>query len=216
MASDDRPKVIFLDAVGTLFGVKDSVGVAYQSIARQFGVEADAEILNTAFFQSFRDADPMAFPGVEPADIPHHEYVWWEAIAIQTFLEAGVFEQFADFPAFFAALYHHFTTAAPWYVYSDIHATLTQWRNQGIQLGVLSNFDSRLHAVLPALGLAEFFDSVTISTEVGAAKPDRKIFEVAMAKHQCTPDQAWHIGDSQREDYDGAKAVGLRAILLKR
>jgi putative hydrolase of the HAD superfamily len=216
VTSANRPKVIFLDAVGTLFGVKDSVGEVYRSIAQQFGVDADAETLNQAFLQSFRDADPMAFPGIPADELPHHEYVWWEAIAIRTFYEAGVFEQFTDFPAFFAALYHHFTTAEPWFVYPDIHAALNQWRSQGIALGVLSNFDSRLHAVLPALGLADFFSSVTVSTEVGAAKPNLQIFQAALRKHDCSPSEAWHIGDSQREDYDGAKAAGLRAILLKR
>lgn len=85
-----------------------------------------------------------------------------------------------------------------------------------IELGVLSNFDSRLHTVLPALGLAEFFSSVTISTEVGAAKPDARIFQAALQKHECSPAQAWHIGDRQKEDYEGAKAAGLRAVLLKR
>jgi putative hydrolase of the HAD superfamily len=216
VTSENRPKVIFLDAVGTLFGVKGTVGEVYRGIAQQFGVEADAIALNQAFFQSFRDADPMAFPGVEADEIPHHEYGWWEAIAIQTFSKAGVFEQFADFPAFFAALYRHFAIAEPWFVYPDILPTLTQWRDQAIELGVLSNFDSRLHAVLPALGLAEFFSSVTVSTEVGAAKPAPQIFSAALKKHDCSPDQAWHIGDSQREDYEGAKAAGLRAILLER
>jgi putative hydrolase of the HAD superfamily len=213
---ENRPKVIFLDAVGTLFGVKGTVGEVYQGVARQFGVEANALALNQAFFQSFREADSMAFPEAEAEDIPYCEYIWWEAIAIQTFQQAGVFEQFPDFPAFFAALYRHFTTAEPWFVYPDILATLNQWRSQEIELGVLSNFDSRLHEVLPALGLAEFFSSVTISTEVGAAKPDPRIFKAALEKHHCAPDQAWHIGDSQKEDYEGAKAVGLRAILLKR
>ena len=216
VTSENRPKVIFLDAVGTLFGIKGSVGDVYRNIAQQFGVEADATLLNQAFFQSFRNADPMAFPGVEADEIPHYEYVWWEAIAIQTFSQAGVFEQFSDFPAFFAVLYHHFAIADPWFIYPDILAALTQWRDQKIELGVLSNFDSRLHTVLSALGLAEFFSSVTVSTEVGAAKPAPQIFSAALKKHHCSPNQAWHIGDSQREDYEGAKSAGLRAILLKR
>lgn len=83
-------------------------------------------------------------------------------------------------------------------------------------MGVLSNFDSRLYSVLDALDLRQFFTSITISTEVGAAKPDPLIFATALNKHKCPAKLAWHIGDSLKEDYQGAKAAGLKAILLQR
>ena len=216
MADRSQPQVIFLDAVGTLFGVRGSVGQVYSNLAQQFGVSVAADTLDQTFVESFRGTSAMAFPGVAPADLPDREYAWWWAIAAQTFEQAGVYGQFADFGAFFAVLYDHFTTAAPWVVYPDIRASLTHWRQQNIQLGIISNFDSRLYAVLSALNLSEFFSSITISTEVGAAKPDVKMFAAALAKHDCSPDAAWHIGDSRREDYEGAKAAGLRSIWLKR
>ncbi|HEY9699703.1 MAG TPA: HAD family hydrolase [Trichocoleus sp.] len=213
---EQRPKVIFLDAVGTLFGVQGSVGEVYSSIAHQFGVEADPVLLNQAFFQSFKAAPRMAFPGVDPVEIPQKEYGWWESIAYQTFQQAGVLNQFSNFAEFFTVLYAYFTTAAPWFVYSDVFPALNYWRNQGIELGVLSNFDSRLYPVLSALGLTDYFTSVTISTEVGAAKPNSRIFTAALAKHNCPPEFTWHIGDSRREDYEGAKAIGMKAIWLRR
>lgn len=211
-----RPKVIFLDAVGTLFGVRGSVGEIYGNLARQFGVNVEDEFLNHAFFQSFRRSPPMAFPGADITTIPNREFEWWRAIAIETFDQAGGLEQFTDFDSFFDALYAHFATADPWFVYPDISEALTYWRDDGIELGILSNFDSRIHRVVEALGLADFFSSITISTEVGAAKPDFKIFEIALKKHHCSPQAAWHVGDSFKEDYEGAKAAGLRAIWLKR
>jgi putative hydrolase of the HAD superfamily len=211
-----RPRVIFLDAVGTLFGVQGSVGEVYGKLARQFGVEVDPAVINQAFFQSFRSASPMAFPGTRPSDIQDREFAWWWAIAAQTFQKAGVLNQFTDFEAFFTALYEYFATADPWFIYPDIRSSLERWQAQGIELGVLSNFDSRLYAVLPALDLAGFFTSVTISTEVGAAKPDARMFEAALRKHDCSPDAAWHVGDSFQEDYEGAKAAGLRGIWLRR
>lgn len=212
----NSPQVIFLDAVGTLFGVRGSVGEVYGNLARKFGVEVEPRVLNSAFFDSFRAATPMAFPGANLTEVPEREFAWWWAIAAQTFQKAGVLEQFASFPDFFADLYQHFATAEPWFVYPDIVVALQHWRSQGIELGVLSNFDSRLHAVLPALGLAEFFTSVTISTEVGLAKPDPGIFAAALQKHNCPAAVGWHIGDSYHEDYEGAKAAGLRAIWLQR
>lgn len=213
---NENPKVIFLDAVGTLFGVKGSVGEAYSTIARQFGVNADPVALNQAFFQSFKTSTPMAFPGVEVQEIPRLEFEWWESLARRTFQQVGVLEQFSNFSSFFIALYNYFATADPWFIYPEVQQALVYWRDRGIELGVLSNFDTRIHPVLQALDLAQFFTSVTISTEIGVAKPNVKVFRAALHKHNCLAEQAWHIGDSFREDYQGAKSAGLRAIWLKR
>jgi putative hydrolase of the HAD superfamily len=213
----DLPQVIFLDAVGTLFGVKGSVGTVYREVALKFDVEADADALDRAFYQSFKTVEtPMAFGQISPATLPLKEYEWWEHLAQRTFQTAGLFDRFPNFAEFFAVLYRHFATADPWFVYPDVLPALHYWQRQGIALGVLSNFDTRLHPVLTALGLAEFFTSVTVSTEVGVAKPHPQVFQAALEKHGCLPQQAWHIGDSWKEDYQGAIAVGIRAIWLKR
>ncbi len=214
--NNGRPKVIFLDAVGTLFGVRGSVGEVYASVASEYGVAASADALNRAFFESFKVAVPACFPGLDAADLPQREYHWWHAIALQTFHRAGVSHHFSDFDGFFAHLYAHFATAAPWFVYPDVRGTLESWHHRGIELGILSNFDSRIYAVLKALDLAYFFSSVTISTEVGAAKPDPKIFAAALQKHGCAASDALHVGDSFEEDYQGAIAAGLRSFWLQR
>lgn len=211
-----QPKVIFLDAVGTLFGIKGSVGEVYGKIAQNFGVKVSLEELDRAFYNSFKKSEKMAFPGVPLEEIPLREFEWWEAVAINTFQEAGVWGKFTDFASFFAELYDYFATADPWFIYPDVIPVLEHWQNLGVTLGVLSNFDSRLYPVLDALELRHFFSSVTISTEVGAAKPEAKIFYAALAKHDCPTDTVWHIGDSFKEDYQGAKAAGLRAIWLNR
>ncbi|MCY7383507.1 MAG: HAD-IA family hydrolase [Microcoleus sp. CAN_BIN18] len=209
-------KVIFLDAAGTLFDVRGSVGEVYQKLAKNFGVAVKSEDLNAAFFQSFASASPMAFPGIEAAKIPQLEFEWWLTVSAKAFQIAGVFNQFSDFPKFFAELYAHFATAAPWFVYPDVLPALNRWQKQGIELAVVSNFDSRLYPVLKALNLAEYFTSVTISTEVGAAKPQSQIFTVALQKHNCLAENVLHIGDSFKADYCGAKTAGLKAIWLNR
>ncbi|NQE36999.1 HAD-IA family hydrolase [Microcoleus asticus] len=209
-------KVIFLDAAGTLFDVRGSVGEVYGKFARSWGITVSNEDLNTAFFQSFADSNPMAFPGIELAKIPQLEFEWWQAVAAKAFQIAGVFNQFSDFPKFFAELYAHFATAEPWFVYPDVLPALNKWQQQGIELAVVSNFDSRIYAVLTALNLAEYFTSVTISTEVGAAKPQSQIFTAALQKHNCMAENVLHIGDSFKADYCGAKAAGLKAIWLNR
>ena len=212
----ELPNVIFLDAVGTLFGVNGSVGEVYAEVARQFGVEVSATALNRSFLQSFREAGLPAFGTLDRAELPAREYAWWQAIATNTFQQAGVLANFPDFASFFAALYAHFATAAPWVVYPDVRSSLERWQRLGVTLGILSNFDSRLYSVLQSLDLANFFTSVTLSTEVGVAKPDPRIFAIALQKHACLPNAAWHIGDSFEEDYQAAKKAGMRGIWLRR
>lgn len=212
----ERPKVIFLDAVGTIFGVKGSVGEVYSQIAKEFGVNISAARLNKAFIHSFKAAPPPIFLDAEPADIPQREFDWWRVIALNTFEAAGALKQFSDFSAFFSELYIHFGTAEPWFVYADVLPSLMNWRRLGIEMGVISNFDSRIYSVLQSLGLSDYFTSVTISTQARAAKPDPEIFMVALEKHNCSPEAAWHIGDSIIEDYQGAKAVGMRGIWINR
>src|ERR687886_2774251 len=211
-----QPKVIFLDAVGTLFGVRGSVGEVYGAIAQKFGVTVPPKTLNEAFLQAFAASEPPVFPGADPEEIPQCEFEWWRVIALRTFQKVGALDQFGDFTEFFDELYNHFATAEPWFIYPDVHPALEARRRIGIQMGIVSNFDSRLDYVLDALNLKEFFTSITISTQAGVAKPDPQIFSIALQKHFCAPKDAWHIGDSFREDYQAAKAVGLRAILLER
>jgi putative hydrolase of the HAD superfamily len=216
MASASLPKVIFLDAVGTLFGVAGSVGEIYTDLARHHGIEADPVAVDQAFFRAFKAAPAMAFPGSGLATIPHQEYHWWRVLAQQTFSSAGVLDKFADFDRFFADLYAHFATASPWVLYPDVVSALQRWQRCGIELGIISNFDSRLYRVLEALQLADYFQSITISSEAGAAKPEALIFAIALQKHRCEAAQAWHVGDSEGDDFEGAKAAGLRSVWLKR
>ncbi|MGK7898557.1 MAG: HAD-IA family hydrolase, partial [Xenococcus sp. (in: cyanobacteria)] len=198
------PKVIFFDAVGTLFGVKDSVGAAYSAIALNYGVEVAPQELDLAFRQSFATAEPLAFGNSDRETIIQKEFDWWKKIAITTFKEARVLDDFTDFDNFFQELYVYFATEKPWFIYPEVLDVLEDWQQKQIPLGIISNFDTRIYQLLKILNLEKYFSSITISSEVGAAKPESKIFRAALAKYSCQPEQAWYIGDSFIEDYQGA------------
>jgi putative hydrolase of the HAD superfamily len=210
------PKIIFFDAVGTLFGVRGTVGEIYAQFAQKVGLTLDAQQLNTAFIQSFRAAPRAAFAQAAPQDLQRLEYDWWRTVAWQSFEAVGALKQLPDFDAFFQPLFTYFETADPWILYPETRKVLDQLKMLEIELAIISNFDSRLYAVLEALELGHYFQSVTISTQVGAAKPEPEIFEAAIAKHQYQPSQAWHVGDSWSEDYEGSVAAGLQGIWLNR
>ncbi len=209
-------KVIYFDAVGTLFGVRGSVGQMYQLVCQEFGVVLDASRIDRCFMASFRDAPPMAFPGCAPESIPALEYEWWFNLALETFTRSGDYDKFGDFDQFFRRLYEFFATAQPWEVYPDVPVSLAKFRSMGYKLGIISNFDSRLLPVLDALDLASYFDAVIFSSIVGAAKPDRAIFDYALERLAISAPEALHVGDSYKEDYAGAIGAGLAAFWLQR
>ncbi|NJK64313.1 MAG: HAD-IA family hydrolase [Synechococcaceae cyanobacterium SM2_3_1] len=211
-------QVIFFDAVGTLFSVQGSVGQIYSQAAAAYGVQESAAQVDRAFYKAFQLAPPAAFPGVNSVILPDLERQWWQRVVEQTFQELGYGEAnpFPDFPTFFDQVFSLFETADPWELHEETIGVLTSLKNCGIQMGVISNFDSRLYPVLRSLGLDSFFSSVTISTHVGAAKPDPQVFHQALQQHQIAADQALHVGDSRSQDYQGAKQAGLQALWLDR
>ena len=211
------PQVIFFDAAGTLLEVRGSVGEIYSRVASQYDLHVDAKQLQQGFARWFRLQPPMAFP-IGPAETPNEklplmEKDWWRNLVRAVFSDCGAFPHFDDF---FDDLFERFRTSEFWRVYDDVMPALGELKRRGLRLGVISNFDSRLLDVLGACGLEQFFDSVHISTQVGAAKPDLVIFQAALKDHAIEPHQALHIGDSPREDVEGAQAAGIQAVLLDR
>ena len=136
----------------------------------------------------------------------------------QRFLERVAEHLEAPPPSRFAAaeLFHRFGSAEAWEVYPEVPRTLATLRDRGFRLGIISNWDERLPALLDQLGLTPAFDAVVISSEIGVEKPDRRIFAAALERLGVEPAAALHVGDSQLEDAEGAIAAGMEAVLLDR
>ena len=100
--------------------------------------------------------------------------------------------------------------------YPDAEAALARLRERGLRLVVVSNWDCSLSTVLERCGLAALLDGVVSSAEAGARKPDPAIFAAALELAGCEAPEALHVGDTREEDLDGARAAGIRALLLDR
>jgi putative hydrolase of the HAD superfamily len=100
--------------------------------------------------------------------------------------------------------------------YPDAPAALAELRAREVALVVVSNWDVSLPAVLREVGLEGMVDGVVTSAQVGSPKPDRAIFEAALALAGVAPDRAVHVGDSVEHDVSGALAVGIHPVLLRR
>jgi putative hydrolase of the HAD superfamily len=100
--------------------------------------------------------------------------------------------------------------------YADVLPALGELRERGIALVVASNWDCSLPAWLRPTGLLELVDGVVTSAEVGAAKPDPRVFERALAVAGVAAGAALHVGDKVDNDLEGAAAAGVRGILVQR
>ena len=84
----------------------------------------------------------------------------------------------------------------------------------GLRLTVVSNANGTLRAHLERLQLARWFDCVLDSCELGVEKPDPRLFEIALERSGARPESTIHVGDLYHVDVVGARAAGLRAVLL--
>ena len=100
--------------------------------------------------------------------------------------------------------------------YRDAAPALAELRVLGVRLVCVSNWDYSLPDVLARVGLADELDGVVTSAAVGARKPDPRLFEAALEVAGCAADEALHVGDTPTEDVEGAKAAGIRALLIDR
>ena len=89
-------------------------------------------------------------------------------------------------------------------------------RAAGVRLAVASNFDPRLPRLLAESGLAPRLDAIVHSAEVGVEKPHPALFEELLGKLDLPASAVVHVGDSRRDDVEGALAVGMRALWLTR
>jgi putative hydrolase of the HAD superfamily len=79
-------------------------------------------------------------------------------------------------------------------------------------LGLLSNANDDLRQVLTERWqIADLFDDMIISAEVGLLKPDRRIYELAVQRLGVQPDEALFI-DDMPVNVEGAQIAGLQAF----
>ena len=203
---------MLFDAAGTLLLLREPVGATYARVARAHGVELPAARLDDAFARVLAAAEPNVHPGAPLAEAAERERGWWRARVRETFRAADGMARFDDFEACFAELWRHYGGAEAWRLAPGAREGLEALAARGLRLGVLSNFDQRLHGILRELGLDTYFDGVTLPAEAGAAKPERAIFAAALARLGLPAEHTLYVGDHAERDVGGAEGAGLFAL----
>jgi putative hydrolase of the HAD superfamily len=205
MAADATPRVVLLDALGTLVRLEPPAPRLRIALRERLGVEvseaAAAEAIRSeiAYYRANlhrgRDAESLLDLRTACAMVvaAHLELLAPIATVREALLAAIVFTPF-----------------------DDARPALARLRADGVALAVVSNWDVSLHEMLERTGLRPHVDHVVSSVEVGAAKPDPAPFATALAALGFEAREAVHVGDSLDEDVAGARAAGITPVLLDR
>ena len=207
-------KCVFFDVGNTLIYPLPSVGEAYAHALRKGGIEADAHEVEQHFRRAWttlrvhHGSEGLCYGSTEA-----EARRWWRKVVMSTLEHFGTLD---DPGLAFEQIWNHFASPEAWRVFPDAVPALEKLKKRGIGVGLISNWDSRLPSLLRGLGIRDAFDVAVVSFQIGVEKPDPRIFRNALSKCCLPPERAVHVGDNYHEDVLGARAAGMRAVLLRR
>jgi REG-2-like HAD superfamily hydrolase len=198
------PKAVLFDAGNTLIWLDHPYIV---QVLREHGVETTMEALMEAEYGAKLQLDELARNS--KLDDRTRGEVFFNVI----FRHVGVHE--SAVPSLAQLLFARHAEKNLWgNVRERTEETLEELRRRGYQLGVISNADGRAEEALDAAGLRGHFELVVDSGLVGIDKPDPRIFHLALEQMGVHPHDAVYVGDIYEIDVQGARAAGMRAILI--
>jgi putative hydrolase of the HAD superfamily len=205
-------RAVLFDAAGTLIRLAEPVGETYARLARPFHVDLEPTRVGEAFLRTFRSMPAMVFAGESAERIEELERAWWRKLVAETIVAVTNQSAWEGFDDYFEVLFRYFAGADAWRVVPGACDLLMELRRRHVRTAVVSNFDHRLHGLLEGLQLRPFLDAVVLSSDAGAAKPEARIFQLALQRLGVSSEEALFVGDDPEEDLAGARAAGLTAV----
>jgi putative hydrolase of the HAD superfamily len=198
-------RTLLLDAGGVL--VRPSFVRVAQAL-RGRGIEASAEALAAAEAHAKRELDLPPSPGLE-----RDEQRGWHYFNL-VLARAGIARCVATEGALAELKAWHDVHNAWEDVPDGVPEALDRLRASGRTLVVVSNANGTVVTLLRRLGLLDRFAAVLDSAVEGVEKPDPRLFRMALERACADPRTTLHVGDMYHVDVVGARAAGLRAVLV--
>jgi HAD superfamily hydrolase (TIGR01549 family) len=198
-------KAVIFDVDFTLFHPGPELGPAgYQRLGAEHGLVLDPARYEPARLAAIDETQ-------HHPELVHDEDVWilfTEQIMVGMGGEAGACRECAVEMVRRWERHHNF------FLYDDALQVIAEMRRHGLRIGLISNGQRDLE---------EFAQHHELDVDVacgswmhGRIKPHPSIFEAALAALGVAVDEAVMVGDSYRDDIEGARALGMRAILVDR
>jgi putative hydrolase of the HAD superfamily len=207
-------KRVFFDVGATLLTPARAEGKVFAEIAADFGITvdpSDVEPLVPQMYQLYEQLYQQddSFWG----DEIRAKAIWLE---MYEFLSALL-----DIPqnlhsVIGNSVYEYYFAPGVWKTFDDVIPTLDELQRLGIKMGLISNWDSSLRAIVTGLEMDKYFDVILASAEVRMHKPMPEIFALALKKADAKPTETLHVGDHLIADVAGARAAGIKPVLIDR
>jgi putative hydrolase of the HAD superfamily len=204
------PRAILFDALGTLIELAPPAPRLRAELERRYGVRVDETDATRAMAAEIRFYRQHLDEGRDGASLA----VLRERCAGE--LRAALPDAARHALPAPGELVDALLAALQFRPYPDAIPALIRYRERGVRLVVVSNWDVSLRLVLHNAGLARWLDGIVTAAEAGARKPAPAIFEQALGLAATRPEDAVHVGDSVDEDVVGARAAGIEPVLIRR
>jgi len=209
------------DAVGTLIRPVESISAVYHRLAIQHGSRLDRSTVKARFRVArsrFFSNEPQ-----QPCSDPQEKASWFRLVR-------SVFQdqELDSVDNLFQDLWSYYAAAENWMTFADVPQTLEVLSQQGHQLAIASNFDSRLIPICQALPPLQRISSIFCSGQLGYRKPDKRFFETvetllrkngiasATTRRAALPGIPLMVGDDYVKDVLAAQSAGWQSLHLDR
>ncbi len=195
-------RAVLLDALGTLVRLEPPVS-ALRAELRRVGIEADEETAARAI-------------GAEIAYYLEHHMEGSDRESLEGLRDRCADELAAVLGVEGARVRGPMLASLRFTPFPDVPPALRLLRERGARLVIASNWDCSLPEWMEEAGLLELLDGAASSAVAGEPKPGPAVFRRALEIAGVPAGEAVHVGDSLEGDVEGARAAGIRAILVVR
>ena len=205
---DGDVRAVFFDAGDTILAAHPTFQHRFVEVAAESGATFEKAAVDAAYAEAIRRATwPLDWGDADG------QQQFWKGFYVGILADLGYTK---DLDVLAQAMYDAFSDPAGYRLFADALPVLDELERRGLVLGLISNFEPWLREVLDLQGVLHRFATVAISGELGVAKPDRAIFEHALAEAGVSPRETVYVGDSPDADVAGARGAGIAPIMIDR
>lgn len=213
MAAIPRPEIIFFDVYGTLAHFDPPREQIQQRAAAEFGMQLDPAGIDRGYQQADQfmsqqnSTEPLRLMSTAERD---QFFARYEQLVL-----AGAGHE-VDLETASRVWTKVRSQEYGWALFDDVVPGFEKLREVGFRIAALSNMPMSEHAMCDAIGLTGHVEFAVTSGDVGAEKPDPRIFHAALERAKVSETSAIMVGDSISSDLRAAESVGMGAVLMDR